>query len=74
MKLSDLFTPEEFAVHMAGNVNGKEEEIFNSALPYIDALIDNGTLTISEIISVGSVFASLDQLIREKTGEYKSVN
>ena len=80
MKLIDLFTPEEFAEwyrkrfsYEGYKLSKTDEEMLDSALPYLYALDSEG-FNIHQRTAIIATFASIDELIREKTGESKHIN
>jgi hypothetical protein len=73
LKLTDLFTPEEFVECMLSDERFNET-IANDTLPYFYALGDKGRFSSKDLVTISVTFCMLDELIREKTGESKFVN
>ena len=75
LKLSDLFTPEEFARHSHSQCDSddKVERIGTGILPYSDALAKYTSMTDEMITCVCMTLALADSLLESKN-ESKSIN
>ena len=74
MKLTDLFTPEEFFEFMRRPLTDTPQQIYDSVDMYVEMLVKDGRLNNLEIALITSTLGLVDKLIREKTLESKSVN
>ena len=77
MKLSDYFTPEEFAEYFYETCKKSSRgrlKITDDAIIYSDALENHGDYKWKESVIVCALFSCIDSLLAEKTGESKSVN
>ena len=74
MKLADLFTPEEFAAFISRPKTGIEQEVKDYVYECIDLMQEWGGLTGEEVMNTATTLGLIDKLLREKTGESKSVN
>ena len=76
MKLTDLFTPEEFVECMTSNeeFNEKTEKIAEDTLPYFYALGKKSGFNDKDLVTISTTFCMLDELIRRKTGESDFIN
>ena len=75
MRLTDLVTPEEFALHARNKTKTDEEieEIGIGILPYTDELSKHTAMPDDLITSVSMTLALLDSFLRTKS-ESKSIN
>ncbi len=75
MRLSDLFTPEEFARNASDKTetDKRVEEIATGILPYTEELSRNTAMPDNVITIVSTALALVDSLLRKKS-ESNSVN